>query len=76
MKFKNLHDINTFQCHRNEVYLAGKDENGEDITIVFDTIELLEWLDKQYMTEQALKYIKELGDDENLLQSSQKHLNN
>ena len=76
MKYKNLHDINTFQCHRNEVYLAGKDENGEDITIVFDTIELLEWLDKQYMTEQALKYIKELGDDENLLQSSQKHLNN
>ena len=75
MKYKNLHDINTFQCHRNEVYLAGKDENGKDITIVFGTIELLEWLDTKYMTEQALKYIKDIGEGENLKQSSQ-HLNN
>tara|TARA_R100001510_G_C7656230_1_gene216042 strand:+ start:2232 stop:2435 length:204 start_codon:yes stop_codon:yes gene_type:complete len=66
MKYKNLHDINTFQCHRNEVYLAGKDENGEDITIVFNTIELLEWLNTKHMKEQAIKYIQDIGQDENL----------
>ena len=66
MKFKNLHDINTFQCHRNEVYLAGKDENGKDITIVFNTIELLEWLDTKHMKEEAIKYIQDIGQDENL----------
>ena len=80
MKFKNLNDINTFSCYRNEVYLAGKDENGKDITIVFNNIELLEWLDTKHMTEQALKYIKDIGEGENLAftfnkQSSQ-HLNN
>tara|TARA_Y100001938_G_scaffold23200_1_gene30208 strand:- start:951 stop:1154 length:204 start_codon:yes stop_codon:yes gene_type:complete len=66
MKYKNLHDTNTFQCHRNEVYLAGKDENGKDITIVFNTIELLEWLDTKYMKEEAIKYIQDIGQDENL----------
>tara|TARA_R100000995_G_C3416020_1_gene91627 strand:- start:90 stop:293 length:204 start_codon:yes stop_codon:yes gene_type:complete len=60
MKWKNLHDINTFQCVENEVYLGGKDENGEDITIVFSTFELLEWLEVSYMKEQLIKYIKEL----------------
>ena len=66
MKFKNLHDINTFQCHRNEVYLAGKDENGKEITIVFNTIELLEWLHTKHMKEEAIKYIQDIGQDENL----------
>ena len=33
----------------------------KDITIVFDTIELLEWLDTKYMKEQAIKHIKEIG---------------
>tara|TARA_R100001443_G_C3344564_1_gene175295 strand:- start:280 stop:483 length:204 start_codon:yes stop_codon:yes gene_type:complete len=66
MKYKNLHDINTFQCHRNEVYLAGKDENGKEITIVFTTIELLEWLNTKHMKEEAIKYIQDIGQDENL----------
>ncbi len=66
MKYKNLHDINTFQCHRNEVYLAGKDENGKEITIVFNTIELLEWLDTKHIKEEAIKYIQDIGQDENL----------
>jgi hypothetical protein len=66
MKYKNLHDINTFQCHRNEVYLAGKDENGKEITIVFNTIELLEWLHTKHMKEEAIKYIQDIGQDENL----------
>jgi hypothetical protein len=50
---KRLHEINTFQCHLNEIYLRGKDENGEDFTICFDAFNFLEWID----TEQ-LKYIK------------------
>ena len=66
MKYKNLHDINTLQCHRNEVYLAGKDENGKEITIVFTTIELLEWLNTKHMKEEAIKYIQDIGQDENL----------
>lgn len=60
MKYKNLHEINTFHCKDNEVYLSGKDEAGKEFTIVIDTIELLEWLDIRYMKKQALKYIDKL----------------
>tara|TARA_R100000458_G_C8222967_1_gene206776 strand:- start:101 stop:280 length:180 start_codon:yes stop_codon:yes gene_type:complete len=59
MKYKNLH-INTFHCKDNEVYLSGKDENGEEFTIVLNSIELLEWLDINYIKEQTLKYIDKL----------------
>ena len=31
MKYKNLHNINTFSCSDNEVYLSGTDENGKDL---------------------------------------------
>ena len=61
-QFKNIHDINTFQCVKNEVYLVGTDENVEDITIVFSTFELLEWLDIKGMKEQLIKYINELNE--------------
>mgnify|MGYP003109063301 FL=1 len=58
---KRLHDINTFMSTAdNETYLAGKDEYGKEFTMVFNTIELLEWLDKKYMKEQVKKYIKNL----------------
>ena len=58
---KRLHDINTFMSTPdNETYLVGMDEYGKDFTMVFNTIELLEWLDKKYMKEQAKKYIKNL----------------
>ena len=30
---KRLHDINTFSCSDNEVYLSGRDENGKDLSI-------------------------------------------
>ena len=43
MKWKHLHDINTFSCTDNEVYLSGKDENGDDTTIVFSAFEFLSW---------------------------------
>jgi len=76
MKYKNLHDLNTYQCHRNEVYLSGKDEDGKDFTIVFDTIELISWLDFPYMKEQAIKHIQEIGEPENPLKSRENFLKN
>ena len=60
MNYKNLHHINTFCCSDNEVYLSGTDENGEDLTVVLDAIELLQWLDMEYIKEQSIKYIKQL----------------
>ena len=60
MKYKNLHDINTFACSDNEVYLSGTDENGKDFTIVLNAFELLEWLDIKYIKKQTIKYIKQL----------------
>ena len=60
MKYKNLHDINTFACSDNEVYLSGTDENGKDFTIVLNAFELLEWLDMKYIKKQTIKYVKEL----------------
>jgi hypothetical protein len=58
---KRIHDVNTFMSTEdNETYLVGKDENGKDFTMVFDTIELLEWLDIDYMKSQSKKYINNL----------------
>jgi len=62
MKYKRLHELNTFQCVDNELYLAGKDEYGKDFTIVFDAFNFLEWIDKeqiQYIKKQTIKYIKQ-----------------
>jgi len=62
MIHKRLHEINTFQCTKdNELYLRGKDEMGEDFTIVFDAFNFLEWIDKeqiQYIKKQTIQYIK------------------
>ena len=58
---KSLHEINTFQCVDNELYLRGKDEMGEDLTICFDAFNFLEWIDKEqieYIKEQLIKYIQ------------------
>ena len=58
---KRLHDINTFMSTPdNETYLVGMDEYGKEFTMVFNTIELLEWLDKKYMKKQVKEYIKNL----------------
>ena len=62
MKHKNIHDLNTFQCVDNELYLRGKDEMGKDLTICFDAFNFLEWIDKEqieYIKEQLIKHIKE-----------------
>jgi len=58
---KRLHEINTFQCVDNELYLRGKDEWGKDFTICFDTFNFLVWIDKEqleYIKEQLIKYIQ------------------
>jgi hypothetical protein len=60
MIYKNLHEINTFSCSNNEIYLSGTDEDGKDFTIILNGIEILEWLDIKYIKEQTLKYIQEL----------------
>ena len=60
MIYKNLHDINTFACSDNEVYLSGKDENGKDLTIILNAFELLEWLDIKYIKKQTIKHINNL----------------
>jgi|TARA_B110000908_G_C10063642_1_gene361811 hypothetical protein len=61
---KRLNDINTFATSvDNETYIVGTDENGEDFTVVFNTIDLLEWIDKdtiKYMKRQTKKYITNL----------------
>jgi hypothetical protein len=61
MEFKRINDINTFASNRdNETYISGTDENGNDITIIFDTIDVLQWIDTKYMKRQAKKYINTL----------------
>ena len=60
-KFVGFHSIHTYQTYRNETYIGGINSDGEDITLVFTTIELLEWLDIDHMKKEAIKYIKELN---------------
>ena len=61
MIYKRINDINTFASTLdNETYLCGTDEKGDDITIVFDTIDILQWIDTKYMKLQAKKYIETL----------------
>lgn len=61
---KRLNDINTFATSvDNETYIVGTDEQGEKFTLVFNTINLLEWIDKgtiKYMKKQTNKYITNL----------------
>ena len=63
MIHKRLNDINTISCNDNELLLSGVDEYGNDITITFDAINFLQWIDKDTMSfikEQTIEYIKEL----------------
>tara|TARA_R110002012_G_scaffold128149_3_gene280402 strand:- start:1979 stop:2200 length:222 start_codon:yes stop_codon:yes gene_type:complete len=58
---KAMNNINTFQAHKNEVYLRGTDEYGKDFQVVFDSYNFLEWIDTEqikYIKEQLIKYIK------------------
>lgn len=61
MIYKRINDINTLASTLdNETYLAGTDEYGNEITVIFDTIDLLQWIDTKYMKKQAKKYINTL----------------
>ena len=60
-RFIGFHNINTYQTVENETYLGGINSDGEDVTLVFSTIDLLEWLDIDYMKKEAIKYINELN---------------
>ena len=58
---KRLHDIDTFMANEdNETILSGKDEMGVDFFVIFNTMELLEWMDIDYMKKQSKKYINNL----------------
>jgi len=58
----SIHDINTSQHVLNETYLVGYNQWGEEITIVLNTIELLEWLDIPRMKQQSCKYINQINE--------------
>lgn len=58
----SLHDINTSQHVLNETYLVGSNQWGEEVTIVLNTIELLEWLDVPRMKQQSCKYINQINE--------------
>ena len=61
MESKRLNDINTFMStNDNETILQGTDEYGKEFSITFDTIDLLDWLDIEYMKSKAKKYITNL----------------
>jgi hypothetical protein len=61
MQNKRLNDINTFMStDTNETILQGTDEYGEDFSITFNTIELLDWLDIEHMKNKAKTYITNL----------------
>ena len=58
MNYKNLHDINTFSCSDNEIYLSGTDENGDELTIILNAFEVLQWLDVKYIKKDSRKLFK------------------
>ena len=60
-KYIGFHNIDTYQTYRNETYVGGINSDGENITLVFSTIDLLEWLDIDHMKKETIKYIKELN---------------
>jgi len=59
MRYKNLHDIDTFSCHDGEVMLSGKDEEGDPFTIVIPAYEFYDWIDMDYIREKLIEHIKE-----------------
>ncbi len=61
MEYKRINDLNTFASTMdNETYLSDTDEYGNEITVIFDIINLLHWIDTKYMKRQSKKYINTL----------------
>ena len=59
-RYIDLCELHTFAAQENATYLAGVADDGNDITIVLSTIDLLRWLDIQKMKAQAKLYIDQL----------------
>ena len=58
MKLKRL-NIKAFHANKeNETYLTGTDENGKEIQIVMSTIEVLEFIDKEYVRNERERLLK------------------
>lgn len=60
--FKIMDDISSFQVYKNDIYLRGKDEDGNIFQICFDSYNFLQWIDSEqleYIKEQLIKHIKE-----------------
>ena len=57
---KRLHSINAFTSLDNKTTLIGRDEEGDEFQIWFDTFELLSWLEIKYMKEKVKEHIDKL----------------
>tara|TARA_R100000030_G_scaffold81584_1_gene64327 strand:- start:26 stop:223 length:198 start_codon:yes stop_codon:yes gene_type:complete len=58
---KRVNDITTFMVDENELCLSGTDENGQHITVWFDSYDFLKWIDNdnlEYIKEKLIKHIK------------------
>tara|TARA_R110000824_G_scaffold393_4_gene2813 strand:+ start:2058 stop:2315 length:258 start_codon:yes stop_codon:yes gene_type:complete len=63
-KCEYIHDLNTFSCSDNEVYLRGINNKGEDILLIFPADEILEWVDMGYIREKVIKHYSEINKEE------------
>lgn len=59
-RYIDIRELHTFAAQENETYIAGMDDEGNDFTVVFRTIDLLDWLDIRRMKAQAKFYIDKL----------------
>ena len=60
-QYVEIVELNTFgTTPENETYISGLDDDGRDVTIVINTIDLLRWLDIREMKKQATAYIDQL----------------
>ena len=63
-RIEYIHDLNTFQCCDNELYLRGIDNKGEDILLVFPANEILEWLDIEYIRKEVIKHYTNINKEQ------------
>ena len=69
-----VHTLDTFHVWDNEIYICGRDNEGEDIQLVFRANEFLDFVDIGSVREAVIKYYSELNREEaeNLKKSKQK----
>tara|TARA_R100001198_G_C5144747_1_gene156950 strand:+ start:512 stop:715 length:204 start_codon:yes stop_codon:yes gene_type:complete len=60
-QYVEIVELHTFATTpENETFIAGLDDEGRDVTVVLNTIDLLRWLDIREMKTQATAYIDQL----------------